>query len=305
MRYVFLDPHAIINTPQFEFITTFLKSTGLTQIGWHYCIDLAWIYSQTKNWPTNYRVLDAGGGSGPTQFLLAELGFKVTNVDLFLKKPPPCIQKRYNLKFETVESYQKTTYVDHLSNNTHKQGIRHKLRSIVGSSSLYQYITSMRYQQKHERWRKSNKLSNKIETLSWTQANLCNVPEIATDSFDAVVSLSALEHIPINLLPQAWAEITRICKSGAKAAITTSATEQERTWFHSPSKGNCFSVQDLKTIFCALPDDMNQPAIEMIEKYRSCNYLENNIAAFYRKSGKNGMPWGKWDPKYFPVGLFR
>ena len=137
------------------------------------------------------------------------------------------------------------------------------------------------------------------------RANLCNVPEIASNSFDAVVSLSALEHIPVDLLPQACAEITRICKPDVKVAITTSATEQEATWFHHPSQGNCFSKYDLKALFGARPDEINLPANKMIEKYRSCTYLKDNLAGFYSKSGDNGMPWGKWDPKYFPVGLFR
>ena len=27
------------------------------------------------------------------------------------------------------------------------------------------------------------------------------------------------------------------------------------------------------------------------------------LAAFYARSGDNGMPWGKWDPQYQPVGV--
>ena len=88
-------------------------------------------------------------------------------------------------------------------------------------------------------------------------------------------------------------------------AITTSATEQETTWFHHPSKGNCFSEYDLETVFGAHPARSSLPANEMIGKYRSCTYLKDNLAGFYRDSGENGMPWGKWDPVYFPVGLFQ
>ena len=74
MRYIFVDPDEILKTADFEFVRTFLEDTGRTQIGWHYVVDLAWIYSQARNWPTGYRILDAGGGRGPTQFLLESLG---------------------------------------------------------------------------------------------------------------------------------------------------------------------------------------------------------------------------------------
>ena len=100
MRYVFLDPDKISKTPDFEFVTTVLMDTGRTQIGWHYFVDLAWIYSRAKNWPTSYRILDAGGGRGPAQFLLAELGFNVTNLDLVLSEPALRLQKRYRMKLQ-------------------------------------------------------------------------------------------------------------------------------------------------------------------------------------------------------------
>lgn len=292
-----------MGTPDFEFVTSFLKSTGRTQIGWHYFIDLAWIYSRAKDWPTSYHILDAGGGSGPTQFLLAELGFDVTNLDLVLSEPAPRIQKSYRVRYKSSNSYQKTTYVDHLAENSSKNRILKKLRRVVYDSSIHQYWSALNYRKIHDRWRKVNGIVADIGNLVWMRANLCDVPEIASNSFDAVVSLSAIEHIPLDSLPRAWAEINRICKPDAKIAITTSATEQTTTWFHHPSQGYCFSETDLQLIFGAQPSQTDLKASEMIDKYRSCRFLKDNLAGFYRKSGANGMPWGKWHPVYFPVGL--
>ncbi|MFC1797252.1 methyltransferase domain-containing protein [Pseudomonadota bacterium] len=305
MRYIFIDPDKILETPDFDFVATFLRDTGRTQVGWHYFIDLAWIYSQVRNWPSSYRILDAGGGHGPTQFLLAELGFNVTNLDLVLREPAPRVQKRYRMTIETSGSYQETTYVDHLTRNSKKRHVLRKLREVIYYSSLYQDLSSKKYRKVHDQWRKDSGIASEVGRLAWMRANLCDVPEIAASSFDAVVSLSALEHIPAALLPQAWAEITRICKPDVKVAITTSATEQATTWFHQPSQGNCFSENDLETIFGARPARSNLPANEMIGHYQSCAYLKDNLAGFYSKSGDNGMPWGKWDPVYFPVGLFQ
>ena len=305
MQYVFLDPVEVVNTPDFEFVRTFLEDTGRTQVGWHYVVDLAWIYSRVRNWPSSYRILDAGGGRGPTQFLLAELGFNVTNLDLVLSEPAPRIQKRYRMTFESAGSYQETTYVDHLTRNSIKHRVLRKLRDVVYDSSLYQDVSSQKYRKIHDQWRTDNGIAIEVGRLAWMRANLCDVPEIAANSFDVVVSLSALEHIPVALLPQAWAEITRICKPDVNVAITTSATEQEATWFHDPSQGNCFSEHDLEMIFGAYSSEGNLPANDVIGKYRSCAYLKNNLAGFYRDSGDNGMPWGKWDPVYFPVGIFQ
>ncbi|MCF6355443.1 MAG: methyltransferase domain-containing protein [Candidatus Polarisedimenticolaceae bacterium] len=305
MQYAFLNPERLINSSQFEFITDFINSTSRTQLGWHYAIDLTWIYSQVKNWPVGYRVLDAGGGSGPTQFLLAELGFNVTNLDLFLNQPAHRLRNRYQMKFKVADSYEKTTYVEHLERSSTKHQVFKIIKQIITDSGLYQYASTRKHQRLHDQWRSDNKIINDVGCLTWMRANLCNVPEIDSNTFDAVVSLSAIEHIPLDMLPMAWAEILRICKPDVKIAITTSATEQKATWFHQPSQGHCFSEYDLKTLFDAQAVKSNLPASDMLRVYRSCHYLKNNLASFYSKSGDNGMPWGKWNPKYFPVGLFQ
>jgi len=35
----------------------------------------------------------------------------------------------------------------------------------------------------------------------------------------------------------------------------------------------------------------------------TCQELRDHLAEFYFLSGDNGMPWGKWDPQYQPVGV--
>jgi ubiquinone/menaquinone biosynthesis C-methylase UbiE len=304
LRYQFLNPGEILESPDFELVRGFLTATGRTQIGWHYFIDLAWIYSQIKSWPKGYRILDAGGGRGPIQFLLAELGYNVTNLDLLLSEPAQWIKTRYRVTLETAKSYQETAYVDHLVKYSVSNSVVRMLRKAVSNSSVYKYATARKFSNAHDQWRDENGVVDEIGRLYWMKANLSRVPEIASNTFDAVVSVSAIEHIPLDSLPQAWAEIGRICKPNAKVAITTSATEQETTWFHYPSQGLCFSEFDLQSILGAHPCRGNLPASEMVEKYRACTFLKNNLAAFYSRSGENGMPWGKWDPAYFPVGVF-
>jgi ubiquinone/menaquinone biosynthesis C-methylase UbiE len=124
-----------------------------------------------------------------------------------------------------------------------------------------------------------------------------------TDSFDAIVSLSALEHIPLNQLNNALKEIKRVLKPNAKWAVTTSGTEKKATWFHEPSKGYCFSKTDIENMFNA-SNILNQVPEKILQKYKANKYLKENLAGFYFKSEDYGMPWGKWSPQYIPVGIY-
>ena len=134
-----------------------------------------------------------------------------------------------------------------------------------------------------------------LGTIEWIVGNLCDLREIPAGTFDAVVSLSALEHIPIEQLGTALSELARVSKPDAGWAVTTSGTEQAATWLHEPSQGWCYSVADLKDRFGAIGACEQDPA-EMLERYRGSAYLREHLAAFYRHTERCGMPWGIWDP---------
>ena len=303
-KFEYLDPEKLVKTDDFKIIEAFLQLTRRTQIGWHYIIDLTWIYQQAKHWPAGTNVLDAGGGSGPVQYLLAEMGMNVINIDLFhpTESNLPFYGKRYALTFRHFESYKATDYVAHLKSVDKSQSGLTWLRKIIASSAVTKKIRYITYFKKHDQWRQLAGLGNRsVGKITRIVGNLCNMPEIPTKSFDAVVSVSALEHIPIAILPSAIAEIKRVVLPNAFCAITTSATEK-LTWHHEPSKGLCFSDEDLNKYFGAAKF-CDQTAVEVLENYKSSSYLKNHLANFYSLSGNNGMPWGKWDPQYIPVGI--
>lgn len=300
--FQYLDPELIINSPDFHIVESFLKITKRTQIGWHYIVDLTWIYSQAKHWPVGSRVLDAGGGSGPTQFLLAEMGMSVVNVDLFHPGVPFYYANRYGLEVKRLESYVATDYVAHLKSVSLRRAGLGWLRQYIAKNRLVQRLRYQRYKQQHEQWRRLAGLCDRpVGSLTRVSGNLCHMPEVPAESFDAVVSLSALEHIPLDVLPDALREIDRVLRPDACRAITTSATEKP-TWYHEPSKGLCFSQSDLEKLFGAELVGTSEPRI-ILEKYRSAAYLRDHLADFYTKSGDNGMPWGMWEPQYIPVGI--
>ena len=305
LKYEFIDVDLQITSADFKVIESFLKITDRTQIGWHYITDITWIYSHIKDWPRDFKVLDAGGGGGPVQFLMAELGFDVTNIDLNLDKPGLAYQNRYQCTYEVLPSFKNTKYGTFLSGTDGKKQFLKALIKIIKQSVPYKWWSARRYAIKHEQWRKIIKLSSsKIGHIKWLKGNLCHIPEVSDNTFDAVVSLSALEHIHFGNLKNAVEEIKRVVKPDARWAVTTSGTEKAETWFHEPSQSNCFSSRDLERIFGANPNGEQNPQ-EILKKYQNNSYLKENLAKFYFKSDRYGMPWGKWNPKYIPVGIFK
>jgi SAM-dependent methyltransferase len=301
--YEFIHPQRQIESADFQFVESFLQATGRTQLGWHYITDITWVYAQVKTWPKNLKILDAGGSTGPIQFLLAELGFDVTNIDLNLPSPAAAVQDRYQIIRQTLPSFTPTTYNTLLETSTTPRQSLTAVKAWLKKSWVYRTVSTRRYAQQHDQWRADVGLADiSLGKIQWLVGNLCDIPEIPTASFDAIVSLSSLEHIPLQALDPALAELRRVLKPTARWAVTTSSTEQAATWFHEPSQGLCFSSHDLENRFGAQNIPSQQPA-EVLEAYRHCAYLKDHLADFYRHSGNLGMPWGIWDPKYIPVGL--
>ena len=244
-----------------------------------------------------------GGAGGPVQFLMAELGFDVTNIDLSITEPNISYKNRYQITYNILPSFKSTSYNDFFKTNGNIGSGQIGVKNVIKRSWFYKLWLTKRYVQKHEQWRKTQQLEpSRIGQIKWFRANLCNIPEVLDNTFDAIVSLSAVEHIPYESLQAALTEIKRVLKPDARWAVTTSGTEKDETWFHEPSQGNCFSSTDLEKIFGARPEGEQNPH-EILQKYQNCGYLKENLAKFYFKSGKYGMPWGIWDPKYLPVGI--
>jgi len=301
-HFEYLDPERFIGVDEFHFVERFLQQTKRTQIGWHYIVDLTWIYRQIKGMPPGQEILDAGGGLGPVQYLLAELGHNVTNVDLYHPPLPPAIEARYKISRQTLDSFVPTEYSKHIESLGGTTGLKDIKRAVARLLKVRE-IRGALQTSGHAAWRKGEGLEERgVGTIRLVQGNLANMPEIKSDSFDAVVSLSSVEHIPLDELSRAAAELRRVTKPAAVWAITTSGTDQPTTWYHEPSKGLCFGEETLSSVFHAKAEG-TASAQNVLDNYRNNSYLKEHLARFYGKSGNNGMPWGKWDPKYIPIGI--
>jgi SAM-dependent methyltransferase len=134
--------------------------------------------------------------------------------------------------------------------------------------------------------------------------DLTQMPEIADNSLDAVVSVSALEHNTPEGMQKVVAELMRKLKPGGKLLATLCAG-RDKDWFHEASQGWCYTDTTLRRLF-DLPKDTPSNYDhhdELLESLRNCAELREKLAKIYFQSGENGMPWGKWDPQYQPVAV--
>jgi SAM-dependent methyltransferase len=273
---------------QHRSLVTELKSLARSlrlEIGWHYLLDWAWIISQL-GLVKGKRILDAGAGTGLLQWYLARQGAEVVSVDRLSRAALPV---RFRARFQV-------------------QGVRKEDLLPLGK-----YL--------QQDWSRKEKLPVKLsrqgrELLSLAQIgsrsgkvyiynqDLRNLTDIDNNAVDAVVAVSALEHNEPDGLVVAVKELMRVLKPGAPLLATLVASPAQ-DWRHAPSSAWCYSAASLRRIFelrDVTPDNYaNYP--ELFDKLVNNAELRNGLAKFYFQSGENGMPWGKWDPRYQPVGV--
>jgi SAM-dependent methyltransferase len=285
----YLDSHRTI-VEEFRALGVRLKQG----FGWHYLLDFPWAASHLPVMPGAF-ILDAGAGYGLMQWWLADKGVNVISVDRV---------NRQNLPAKFRRAYR-------------VRGLRPDDLSSVWKRFLKKLVPPIDIR----KWpAHSKQVIKTIQTVHQSQGpvdpakgtiylynqDLTDLHDIESGSVDAVVSISALEHNPPAGLRACLQELMRVLKSGGKLIATLGAARDE-DWYHEPSKGWCYTEATLRDIF-DLPADCpsNYDRYdELFEALRNCAELRDNLPDFYFKSGKGGMPWGVWDPKYQPVGVVK
>lgn len=272
------------------------------EIGWHYILDLVYILEMI-DLPPGARILDAGAGNGIAQFALAARGYNVISVDFSNRKIPLLASLAFSIRKIEGQAFEHE-YISYLES----QQIRitslkywkdflarlfYKLRKIGLQGCVLPFFWLSRVMKLRRPGR-----------ISYCRSDMSNMGTVASDSVDAVVSVSAVEHMDQDLIAMAVKEFKRVLKPEGKIVVTTSAAKSE-DWFHQPSKGWCFSEGTIRKLFEldeTVPSNYNFYD-ELTAQFRNSEELQRRIPAFYKLSGENGMPWGVWDPKYLPVGI--
>lgn len=255
------------------------------EFGWHYLLDLVWIIDHLG--PVDgHSIIDAGAGVGLLQWYLAENGAFVTSVDRDSRANLAVrFRSRYQVNGLSPKDLNPTSSVlqSQLSEGRYQAFVRSLGGSLMGG------ITP--------------KAPGSVTIYHQDLQDLKDLPQA---SFDAVVAVSALEHNPPENLRPVVQELMRMLKPGGKLLATLCAG-QDRDWYHEPSQGWCYTSSSLKSAFDlppSTPDNYSQYD-ELFTNLKNNAELRDNLASFYAKSGKNGMPWGKWDPQYQPVGVLK
>lgn len=295
-----IGPDLLARRPDFvEEVYRMQTILGLS-IGWHYVLDISWILDKLTNCDLTHRatVLDAGAGTGLLQFLLAERGYDVISVDFSNRRKPRILSHVYSIEDVGGRSFSED-YVGYLDERRRE---RSSLLHVAASKfrrppqSLCKLI---------HMWLRKIAGNRRPGHITFYRADIREMP-FPDNHVDAVVSMSAIEHMERTSIYRVPLEFERVIKPGGTIICTTSAA-RDKDWFHEPSRGWCFSEQTLRTMFDIDKDitsNWNQYA-RILDRIRHCSELQNRLSPLYRRSGNNGMPWGIWDPKYLPVGIMK
>jgi SAM-dependent methyltransferase len=279
------------NRAQVEDLKRLAGSLGL-EFGWHYLLDLSWILSLLGN-VAGLRVMDAGAGTGIMQWYLAKGGAQVISVDRLSRAALP-LRFRRRFRVQGLRGER-----DLLPSG---RAFLHNFRRPVSGSWARRWAVRLAAQAR--------------DVLGWSQQplgqgsvliynqDLSRLVDIADDSLDAVVAVSALEHNTPAGLQAVVQELLRVLKPGGVLLATLTAGKDE-DWWHEASSGWCYTDPTLRRLFDLPPDAPSnyERYDELFGKLKNSTELRDNLASFYFRSTEKGMPGGVWDPQYQPVGV--
>lgn len=247
------------------------KGLGLG-LGWHYLLDLTWSMRELGVKPGD-TVLDAGAGIGIIQWWLAKQGVNVISVDT---RDRSDLDQRFRAWAPV-------------------KGVRPQDLKPLPRSGLRRFLPSS-----------DPKPPAGRGTISLYTQNLATMPDVPSNSVDAVVSISALEHNTPDGLRGVVKELMRVIKPGGRLVATLGAAK-DKDWFHEPSHGWNYTAETLKDIFGLDPNTTSNYSQHdtLFEQLRNSEELKRLLDPYYSTSGDNGMPWGVWDPKYQVVGVVK
>ena len=290
-----LKPDLLSDKKSFNEVYFWIKMF-VSEVGWHYPLDLIWQYKKILDLdlPKGSTILDAGAGSGMMQFILAGQGYNILSVDFSDRKIPLLQSKIFKMKNDNHKII-KNDYTKHLSANYKFSfaKIFHKLKLSFKNLSIFYIIKGL-----------INK--KKYGSIQYIRSDFSDLSFLQSNSIDAVVSTSAIEHNPEHEnLKKAIVEFNRVLKPKSAMFITTSAINK-KCFFDKPTKGYLYDENTLLDIFQLSKHKSNfSKYSEIFDQIFTCNFLKENIAFGYKNNPNCGLPFGIWNPRYLPVGVIK
>lgn len=267
------------------------RSFGNYPIGWHYLLDWSWIFKQLPLDTIQEKVvLDAGAWTGLSQWYLAEKGATIYSVDRFSRACLPFyFRKRYHVR--GLRRNDLLTVKQILNPLNKCASLQKKARAIVRSGrGLFGHLPQ-------------GYAPGEVIIYNQDLANLIDIPD---NSMDYIVSVSSLEHNSPDELERIVDELMRVLKPGGKLIATLGAA-RDKDWFHEPSQGWCYTEVTLRKLFKMPLETISNynNYNRLFDSLNNCQELYDNVHISYRLTRKKGLPRGKWDLKYQPVGVIK
>jgi SAM-dependent methyltransferase len=266
-----------------------LRRSLVLSRGWHYPLDWTWIVGKVPE-GQDVRLLDAGAGIGLLQWYFAQQGCQVASVDR---------DSRAALPFHLVRKFRVTG---------HRQIELASLRELLNpfSGRVPQVARAKWFVKSFLGTARSATRAEAEGSVRLFTADLGRLSMFEDGSFDAIYSVSALEHNPAAELAQIVGELIRLLKPHG-VLVATLAAARDHDWCHTPSTTWCYSERTLREAFDLGPScPSNFDEFDtLLDSLRECDQLRQSLPFYYYRSGRNGMPWGRWDPRYQPVGVIK
>jgi len=242
----FLKPELLKHELKLKNIAYWLDVMNRPQ-GWHYDLDFIWVlnFLESNKIPKNSKILDAGGGLGPFQYILASMGYEVVSLDIAERKVPKEAYGIFEISVKDTEfkyrhEYQKFIKLAKDNKFFFKSLSLEKLKKIK-----YIVLKKLRHKILNTHAKFSNK--NNFGKIQFVRGSFHDIP-YEKDFFDAVISISAIEHSDLELFENNINEMVRVVKPNSPVLITTSATNKKKDIFDEQTAGWCFSKETFSKI---------------------------------------------------------
>ena len=267
-------------------------------LGWHYVLDLIWLL-RTLDLPPGATVLDAGAGWGLAQFLFADRGLRVISVDMSARQPRAEFQHLYN--FECIGN---GAAIRHRYLERAQPGLKASL-DLALTTPLGELPGKIlrRFGLAKIASPRATPARAGRPTITLYHAALESLGELASDSIDAVISVSALEHNAPGDIAPIVSELERVARPGAPLLLTLSAS-QHNGEFHAASHSHLLNEAGFIATYGLHEPHSNFAEFDAIATAMNTpRYLDRWLSYTYDDRIDNGMPGRVWAPTYLPVAL--
>lgn len=281
-------------------------------IGWHYWLDFIWILDciDKMGLKKGAWIMDAGAGNGLLQFILAAKGFNIVSVDFAERDIPFYANKIFGVKKEICKPGNiNHPYLEFICHKHKKIALnKENFRKLIHNPyrGLEVILDKIKAYVNPNMWSEALRYSrNDYGQVIYINCDFAKINGFKNESFDCIVSVSAIEHNEPVRIKEAIAGFERLLKKGTPMMVTTSAAK-DKDWYFKACKGWCFSYSTLCEVFniSGCPNNFGR-FDDLLQQLKDCELIKKMIPKIYFRSPDNGLPWGIYEPKYQPVGVIK